>query len=52
MVVYVPLVWIRQMEKLAFTHLIADVIILTTMLTIIIEAGLHVAPFAMHVPLA
>jgi amino acid permease len=29
MVVFVPLVWIRKMEKLAFTHIIGDVIIIT-----------------------
>ena len=28
MLIYVPLVWIRNMEKLAFTHIISDVLII------------------------
>ena len=36
MAVYVPLVWIRNMEKLAFTHLISDVIILFVIVSIFV----------------
>lgn len=39
MVIYVPLVWIRDMEKLAFTHLISDVIILVVVVSIFVQAG-------------
>ena len=35
MLIYVPLVWIRNMEKLAFTHLISDVLIITVILAIL-----------------
>ena len=39
MCVFVPLVWIRKMEKLAFTHLIGDVIIITVVTTVLVYAG-------------
>jgi len=39
MAIYVPLVWIRDMEKLAFTHLISDVIILVVIVSIFVQSG-------------
>ena len=43
MAIYVPLVWIRDMEKLAFTHLISDVVILFVISTIFVYAGISLA---------
>lgn len=43
MLVYVPLVWIRNMEKLAFTHLIGDVIILSVIVTLFTYSGINMA---------
>ena len=43
MVIYVPLVWIRNMEKLAFTHLISDVIIVFVVVSIFVFAGINLA---------
>ena len=43
MLVYVPLVCIRSMEKLAFTHLISDILILTVVTAIFIYGGMHIA---------
>lgn len=39
MLIYVPLCWIRNMEKLAFTHLISDVIIFVVIISIFVFAG-------------
>lgn len=41
MVIYVPLVWIRNMEKLAFTHLISDVVTLFVIVSILALAGIN-----------
>jgi amino acid permease len=41
-VIYIPLVWIRKTEKLAFTHLISDVIIAFVILTIMTYGGMAV----------
>jgi len=43
MVIYVPLVWIRDMEKLAFTHLISDVIIVVVVVSIFVLAGINLS---------
>ena len=40
MVVYLPLVWIRDMDTLAFTHLIGDVIIITVVVVIMVYSGI------------
>ena len=52
MLIYVPLVWVRDMEKLAFTHLISDVIILVVIVSLFVQSGrnlgeteVHVSPF-------
>ena len=45
MVIYVPLVWIRNMEKLAFTHLISDIIILFVVVSIFYFAGASLVDF-------
>ena len=42
MLVYVPLVWIRDLEKLAFTHLIGDVIIITVVVVIMTYSGIEI----------
>ena len=39
MVVFTPLVFIRKMEKLAFTHLIGDVIIITVVTAVFVYSG-------------
>ena len=39
MIIYVPLVWIRNMEKLAFTHLISDIVIVFVLTSILVLAG-------------
>ena len=36
---FVPLVWIRKTEKLAFTHLVSDVIIVFVILTCLVYGG-------------
>ena len=41
MAIYVPLVWIRNMEKLAFTHLISDIIIFIVLISIFVYAGIN-----------
>ena len=43
MVIYIPLVWIRSMEKLAFTHLISDVLILTVVVAVFTYASINIA---------
>jgi amino acid permease len=43
MLIYVPLVWIRSMEKLAFTHVISDILILTVVTAIFIFGGINIA---------
>ena len=43
MLIYVPLVWIRNMEKLAFTHVIADLIILVTVVTLLVYGGINIS---------
>ena len=43
LVIYVPLVWIRDMSKLAWTHLVGDVIIIAVVVSIFAYAGIHVA---------
>ena len=49
MVIYVPLVWIRDMEKLAFTHLISDVIILVVIVSIFVQSGRELAETEVHI---
>lgn len=41
MVVYLPLVWIRNIDTLAFTHLIGDVIIVTVVVVIMVYSGME-----------
>lgn len=41
--VYLPLVWIRKTEKLAFTHIISDVLIAVTLITVCIYAGSNIS---------
>jgi hypothetical protein len=43
MLIYVPLVWIRKMEKLAFTHIISDVLIIIVILAIFAFGGVNIA---------
>ena len=43
LLIYTPLVWIRSLEKLAWTHLLGDIIIITTILTIMAEGGIQIA---------
>lgn len=43
MVIYVPLVWIRNMESLAWSHLISDVIIFFVVISIFVFAGINLA---------
>ena len=38
--VYIPLVWIRKTEKLAFTHLLSDVIIAFVIVTVCVYGGI------------
>ena len=38
MVIVVPLVWLRKTEKLAFTHIFADIMVLVGLVTISIYA--------------
>ena len=42
MVIVVPLVWLRKTEKLAFTHIFADIMVLVGLLTISIYATMEV----------
>ena len=42
MVIYVPLVWIRNLEKLAFTHLIGDVVIMIVIVTCMSYSGIEI----------
>ena len=49
MLIYVPLVWIRDMEKLAFTHLISDVIILVVIVSIFVMSGKNLGETEVHV---
>lgn len=41
-IIYVPLCWVRKIEKFNASHIVADVLILVTLITIMIYAGLHV----------
>jgi proton-coupled amino acid transporter len=41
-VVSTPLVFVRRIEKLAFTHIIADCLIFVTAITILVVAALHI----------
>ena len=43
MLVYVPLVWIRRTESLAWTHLLSDFLILTAVGTIFVYGGMNIA---------
>ena len=43
LIIYTPLVWIRSMEKLAWTHLLGDVIIITVIIVIMAEGGIQIA---------
>ena len=38
-IVYIPLVWIRKTEKLAFTHILSDIIIVFVILTVLVFGG-------------
>ena len=49
MLVYVPLVWIRDMEKLAWTHLVSDVIILVVIASIFVQSGRSMGDTGVHV---
>ena len=43
MLIYVPLVWIRNMEKLAFTHIISDILIITVIVAIFTFGTINIA---------
>ena len=43
MLIYVPLVWIRNMEKLAFTHLLGNILILVVTFTVMVYGGIEIA---------
>ena len=43
MIIYVPLCWIRDLEKLAWSHLVGDVVILTVVTVICIYSGIEIA---------
>ena len=38
-IVYIPLVWIRKTEKLAFTHILSDIIIVFVIMTVLVFGG-------------
>ena len=38
-IIYIPLVWIRKTEKLAFTHLLSDIIIAFVITTCLVFGG-------------
>ena len=38
MVLFLPLVWLRKTEKLAFTHIFADIMVIVGLITITIYA--------------
>jgi amino acid permease len=40
--IYVPLCWVRKVEKLAATHLFGDIMIIFTVITIFVYAGIAV----------
>ena len=42
MLIYVPLVWIRDLEKLAWSHLVGDVVILTVITVICVYSGIEI----------
>jgi|Transcript_28323 amino acid permease len=42
MLIYVPLVWIRDMEKLAWSHLLGNILILTVVTAVIVYSGLEI----------
>ena len=44
-----PLVWVRDTEKLAFTHLISDVIILVVIVSIVVQSGINLGETEVHV---
>jgi hypothetical protein len=41
-VIYTPLVWIRDMEKLAWSHLLGNILILVTIGAVVIFSGLEI----------
>lgn len=41
-IIFIPLVWIRKTEKLAFTHLISDAIIVFVIITVCVYGGMAV----------
>lgn len=43
MLVYVPLVMIRKIEKLAWTHLVSDVLIVSVVVAIFVYGGINIA---------
>lgn len=47
-VIYVPLCWVRKMEKLASTHLFGDVMIILTVVFIMTYAGIHIGNEGFH----
>ena len=49
MLIYVPLVWIRNMEKLAFTHVISDILIITVIVAILTFGTINIADNDGHV---
>ena len=49
MLIYVPLVWIRNMEKLAWTHMLSNIIILIVIASIFAMSGKNLAETEVHV---
>jgi amino acid permease len=43
LLMFIPLIWIRKTEKLAFTHILSDVIIFVVIITICIYGGFAVS---------
>ena len=41
-VIYTPLVWIRDMEKLAWSHLLGNILILIVITAVIVYSGLEI----------
>jgi len=46
--IFVPLVWIRKTEKLAFTHILSDIIIAFVITVICVEAGINLDDFGVQ----
>jgi len=50
MVVFVPLVLIRDMEKLAWSHLLGNILVLTVIVVVMIYAGMNMAEKGIQSP--